>query len=43
MPASNKQTEIKELRIERLYTAVYTGSLQPRATSSLLRNPEEIH
>jgi len=43
IPANNKQTEIKELGIERLYTVVYTGSLQTRATSSLLRNPEEIH
>ena len=40
---NNKQTEIKELEIERLYTVVYTGSLQTRATSSLLRNPEDIH
>ena len=39
--ANNKQTEIKELGIERLYTVVYTGSLQTRATSSLLRNPED--
>jgi len=43
IPASNKQTEIKELGIEKLYTVVYTGSLQTRATSSLLRNPEDIH
>jgi len=43
IPANNKQTEIKELGIERLYTFVYTGSLQTRATSSLLRNPEDIH
>jgi len=43
IPANNKQTEIKELRIERLYTVVYTGSLQTRATSSLLRNPEDNH
>ena len=25
---NNKQTEFKELEIERLYTVVYTGSLQ---------------
>jgi len=43
IPANNKQTEIKELGIERLYTVVYTGSLQTRATSCLLRNPEDIH
>jgi len=43
MSGNNKQTEIKELGIERLYTVVYTGSLQTRATSSLLRNPEDIH
>ena len=43
IPANNKQTEFKELGIERLYTDVYTGSLQSRATSSLFRNPEEIH
>ena len=43
IPANNKQTEIKELGIERLYTVVYNGSLQTKATSSLLRNPEDIH
>ena len=43
IPANNKQTEIKELEIERLYTVVYTGSLQTRATSSLLRNSEDMH
>ena len=43
IPANNKQTEIKELGIERFYTVVYTGSLQTRATSSILRNPEDIH
>jgi len=43
IPANKKQAEIKELKIERLYTVVYTGSLQTRATSSLLRNPEDIH
>ena len=43
IPANKKQTEIKELEIERLYTVVYTGSLQTRATSSPLRNPEDIH
>jgi len=37
------KTEFKELEIERLYTVVYIGSLQTRATSSLLRNPEDIH
>ena len=35
------KTEFKE--IEKLYTVVYIGSLQTKATSSLLRNPEEIH
>jgi len=39
----NDKTEFKELEIERLYRVVYTGSLQTRATSSLLRNPEDIH
>jgi len=37
------QTEFKEIGIEKLYTVVYTGSLQTKATSNLLRNPEEIH
>jgi len=35
IPANNKRIEIKELEIERLYTVVYTGSLQTRATFSL--------
>jgi len=43
IPANNKQTEFKELGIERLYTVVYTGSLKTRSTSSFLRNPEDIH
>jgi len=37
IPANNKQTEFKEIELERLYTVVYTGSLQSRATSSFLR------
>jgi len=39
----NIKTEFKEIEIEKLYTVVYTGSLQTRATSSLLINPEDNH
>jgi len=36
-------TEFKELEIERLYTDVYTGSLQTQSYIQSSQNPEEIH
>ena len=38
-----KKTEFKELEIERLYTIVYTGSLQTQSYIQPSHNPEEIH
>jgi len=35
--------EFKELEIERLYTDVYTGSLQTQSYIQSSQNPEEIH
>ena len=37
------KTEFKELEIERLYTIVYTGSLQTKSYIQSSQNPEEIH
>ena len=39
----NDKTEFKELEIERLYTVVYTGSLQIQSYIQSSQNPEEIH
>ena len=40
---SNDKTEFKEIGIERLYTIVYTGSLQIQSYIQSSQNPEEIH
>ena len=40
---SNDKTEFKEIGIERLYTVVYTGSLQTQSYIQSSQNPEEIH
>ena len=37
------KTEFKELEIERLYTIVYTGSLQTQSYIQSSQNPKEIH
>jgi len=37
------KTEFKELEIKRLYTVVYTGSLQTQSYIQSSQNPEEIH
>ena len=36
-------TKFKEIEIERLYTVVYTGSLQIQSYIQSSQNPEEIH
>jgi len=40
---SNEKTEFKEIGINRLYTVVYTGSLQIQSYIQSSQNPEEIH
>jgi len=40
---SNDKTEFKEIGIKRLYTVVYTGSLQTQSYIQSSQNPEEIH
>ncbi len=40
---SNDKIEFKEIGIERLYTIVYTGSLQIQSYIQSSQNPEEIH
>jgi len=37
------KTKFKELEIERLYTDVYTSSLQTQSYIQSSQNPEEIH
>ena len=40
---TTNKTEFKELEIERLYTDVYTGSLQTQSYIQSSQNLEEIH
>ena len=40
---TTNKTEFKELEIERLYTVVYTSSLQTQRYIQSSQNPEEIH
>ena len=40
---SNDKTKFKEIGIERLYTVVYTGSLQTQSYIQSSQNPKEIH
>ena len=41
--SQNDKTEFKEIGIEKLYTVLYTGSVQIQSYIQSSQNPEEIH
>jgi len=41
--SQNDKTEFKEIGIEKLYTVIYTGSLEIQSYIQSSQNPEEIH